>query len=162
MEQIYIILLAIICWEIWKAKNLWTYEGIHISPVQACRNVKASLWSILQAFPFTQVAKENLSLVNSGLLPRLLRSSSKIPVAISWSPLVIDFVKLNTNGSSLGNPSFSSGGGIIRDPFENILVGFSAAVGIKTNMEVETLALLEGINLCLERGWQTQQPWCKC
>ena len=52
--------------------------------------------------------------------------------------------------SSLGNPGYSGGGGVVQDSFGNVLVGFPLAFGIRTNMEAEAMALLEGIKLCLE------------
>ncbi|KAL3509757.1 hypothetical protein ACH5RR_029158 [Cinchona calisaya] len=59
--------------------------------------------------------------------------------------------KLNIDGSSLGNLGAGEGG-IIRTAHGIPVVVFSLSFSYKTNMEAEMLALLTGIQLCIDKG----------
>uniref|UniRef100_A0A2N9HGS1 RNase H type-1 domain-containing protein n=1 Tax=Fagus sylvatica TaxID=28930 RepID=A0A2N9HGS1_FAGSY len=58
--------------------------------------------------------------------------------------------KLNTDGSSLGNPGIAGGGGVIRDSCGSWLGGFSRTIGHTTSVQAELRALLDGMQLALE------------
>ena len=60
---------------------------------------------------------------------------------------------LNTYGCSKGNPGASGGGGVLRDPDDQVLVGYSAFLGVNTSLRVEVLALLTGLRLCVQKGF---------
>ncbi|XP_027158289.1 uncharacterized protein LOC113759910 [Coffea eugenioides] len=47
----------------------------------------------------------------------------------------------------MGNPGCSGAGGVLRDSDGNVLRAFSSFLGVRTNMEAESLALLEGIQI---------------
>nr|XP_027102983.1 uncharacterized protein LOC113724260 [Coffea arabica] len=59
---------------------------------------------------------------------------------------------MNVDGSSLGNPGHSGGGGIIRDHHGQVRSAFSSFYGFRTNMESKAGALLEDLQLCLSLG----------
>lgn len=63
---------------------------------------------------------------------------------IGWSPLV-GSVKLSFDGCSLGNPNWMGIGGGIKDHFDTVLRAFSKQVRVRFDIEVEILALLEGL-----------------
>ena len=58
--------------------------------------------------------------------------------------------KLNTDGSSLGNPGLAGGGGIIRNHVGDWVGGFSRAIGITTSVQAELRALKDGLNLAID------------
>ena len=58
--------------------------------------------------------------------------------------------KLNTDGSSSGNPSRAGGGGIIRNSYGEWVSGFARAIGYTTSVAVKLWALWDGINLCID------------
>ena len=62
-------------------------------------------------------------------------------------------MKLNTNGSSLGNPGIVGGGGVVRDEHGKWIVGFSRKIGRTTSYVAELWALWDGLNLCLAKNF---------
>jgi hypothetical protein len=68
----------------------------------------------------------------------LIGSYSKVKNMIStpikWVVPPLGWFKLNTDGSSLGNPGLAEGGGIIRNHEGDWVGGFSWAIGITTSV----------------------------
>lgn len=60
-------------------------------------------------------------------------------------------MKLNTDGSSLGNPRLVGGGGVIRDWTGRWIVGFSSKIGIASNLMAELWAIQDGLMLCVDK-----------
>jgi ribonuclease HI len=58
-----------------------------------------------------------------------------------------DFVKLNTDGSVLGNPGLASLGGVLRDSNGNWLRGFSHKLGITNSLAAELWGVRDGLLL---------------
>ena len=50
-------------------------------------------------------------------------------VLISWNPPTHNWIKLNTDGCSKGNPGIAGGGGVIRDSLGRWLGGFLVHIG---------------------------------
>ncbi|XP_027067834.1 uncharacterized protein [Coffea arabica] len=123
------------------------YDGAAASPAQVCREVQTLLLSISQVRPFVQVARDDRELAHLGILLRMERRKSVLPRWIAWLRPPIGCIRLNIDGSSLGNPGLSGAGAIFRDSGGNILCGFSWFLGSRTNMEAEAMALLEGLLL---------------
>ena len=67
-----------------------------------------------------------------------------------WTSLPMQWVKLNSDGSSMGNPGRASGGGIIRNAEGKWIKGYARAIGNTTSVAAELWALRDGIQLCLE------------
>jgi hypothetical protein len=67
-----------------------------------------------------------------------------VPIPIKWSPPPLGWFKLNTDGSSLGNPGMAGGGGVIRNHFGDWVGGFSRAIGFTTSVQAELRALKNG------------------
>ena len=68
--------------------------------------------------------------------------------------------KLNTDGSSRGNPGEAAGGGILRDGQGSTIFVFSDYFGTKTSLQAEALALLLGILICKALHIQDVQIEC--
>ncbi|KAL0437781.1 UNVERIFIED_CONTAM: putative ribonuclease H protein [Sesamum radiatum] len=64
----------------------------------------------------------------------------------------LEWVKLNSDGASRGNPGVSGVGGIIRDHFGQVILAYYEPLGFSTNMMAELQGLFRGLQLCLERG----------
>jgi hypothetical protein len=77
---------------------------------------------------------------------------------VSWKPPSGAAVKLNVDGSSLGNPGRSGFGGLIRDTNGNWLLGFSGSCGITTNINAELQAIFYG----LEKAWSHGYRHVEC
>lgn len=71
---------------------------------------------------------------------------------IRWSKPVAGWLKLNTDGSSLGNPGLARGGGLIRNEEGGWVVRFARKIGITTSFLAELWALRNSLNLCVNRS----------
>ena len=67
-----------------------------------------------------------------------------------WISPPVQWVKLNSDGSSMGNPGRVGGGGIIRNVEGKWIKGYARAIGNTNSVAVELWALRDGIQLCLE------------
>ena len=74
----------------------------------------------------------------------------RVPIPIKWSLSPLDWFKLNTDGSSLGNPGLARGGGLIRDHLGDWVGGFSRFIGFTTSVQVELRALKDGLLLAID------------
>lgn len=57
-------------------------------------------------------------------------------------------LKLNLDGSSLGNSSPTGGGGVLQDYGGNLIFGFSKFIGSCSSNKAELQAVIEGLKLC--------------
>lgn len=85
-------------------------------------------------------------------------AATRIVKQIKWERPARGWVKLNTDGSSLGNPSLAGGGGVIQDEEGNWIVGFARNIGITTSFQAELWGLRDGrlrdgLTLCVERNF---------
>ncbi|XP_027155463.1 uncharacterized protein LOC113782309 [Coffea eugenioides] len=77
----------------------------------------------------------------------MAQSRRRTGISLSWSLPPFPYVKLNVDGSSLGNPGLTGVGGILRNHTGRVLKAFSTFYGFCTNTEIEAMALLEGLRL---------------
>ena len=68
-------------------------------------------------------------------------------IKINWHHLLKNWVKLNTNGFSIGNLGLSGGGGLIRNTKGEWVRGFAKAIGVTTSVASELWALRDRIRL---------------
>ena len=61
--------------------------------------------------------------------------------------------KLNTDGSSLGNPGSAGGGGVLRDEMGSWVLGFSRNIGVTSSFEAELWVLRDGLSICVEKNY---------
>ena len=84
----------------------------------------------------------------------LIGSYSKVklksPIPVKWTPPPLGWFKLNTDGSSLGNPELAGGGGIIRNHLGEWVGGFSQAIGFTTSVQAELRVLKDGLLLAID------------
>ena len=72
----------------------------------------------------------------------------KAKIQVQWLPPPVNWVKLNSDGSSMGNPGLAGGGGLIRNERGEWIKGYARAIGITTSVAAELWALRDGICLC--------------
>ena len=68
-------------------------------------------------------------------------------VQVRWEKPQQGWIRLNTDGSTLGNPGRARGGGILRDDQGNWVAGFSRNIGFSTSFIAELWALSDGLTL---------------
>ena len=90
-------IFPIFCWSIWTARNKIAFEG-----------TKFNHSVIFQRF-------SSLAIELKFSLPQKVDKPPKESILIGWKPPSTGFLKLNTDGSALGNPGPTSAGGLIRD-----------------------------------------------
>ncbi|KAJ8763632.1 hypothetical protein K2173_003104 [Erythroxylum novogranatense] len=126
------------CWVIWCARN------------KAVLNDE-SLSTGTQRLWHRSLMQECLSVFNSGA--HLV--SHRPPRWIAWTKPPPGFVKLNTNGSAVGNPGQARYGGLIRDMEGRWLAGFSGSIGIATNILAKLQGLKHGLQLMWDLGYRS-------
>jgi ribonuclease HI len=72
---------------------------------------------------------------------------TKETIQILWQRLPWDFIKINVDGSSLGNSGRIGAGGLIRFSTGNFLVGFTALAGVACNLLPELLDIAKELKL---------------
>ena len=67
------------------------------------------------------------------------------------------YLKLNTNGSALGNPGLAGVGRVLRDHWGWWISGFSLHVGLATNNMVELAVVKQGLKMAWNMGFKYLQ-----
>ena len=71
-----------------------------------------------------------------------------------WLPPPAGFLKINTNGSSRGNPYFPGIGGIGRDSSRSAVFIFLSNKGVLNVNRMEGLAILDALKRVYALGWR--------
>lgn len=75
-----------------------------------------------------------------------------VHIQIKWTPPPLGWFKLNSNGSSEGNPGKVGGGGLIRNSEGIWISGYARNIGSASSVLVELWALRDGFALALSLG----------
>ncbi|GLU15130.1 hypothetical protein SLE2022_316500 [Rubroshorea leprosula] len=71
----------------------------------------------------------------------------------AWSKPHFPTIKLNSDGSSIGNPGLSGSGGIFRDSLGNWVLGYARNIGFSSPLAAELWAIRDGLVLAIQRGF---------
>ena len=82
-----------------------------------------------------------------GITEKHMKTRTRIQVR--WLPPPINWLKLNSDGSSMGNPRLAGGGGLIRNEIGEWVRGYARAIGCATSVAAKLWALRDGIRLCI-------------
>lgn len=119
------------------------------------------VWSSVK-FWARNVAKkiEKVKKLSKGDMEVLKRMDVKIVEKYRRRPRIVRLsmpspgrFKLNVNGSSIGNPGKSGGGGVLRDDIGKLVFAFSKYFGYCSNNVVELRVVLERLSLCKQLGF---------
>jgi len=69
-------------------------------------------------------------------------------IQVRWIKPPLSWYKLNSDGSSLGNPGRVGGGGLIRDDKGDWIKGYVRNIGHNTSIDAELWAVRDGLGLC--------------
>ena len=82
-----------------------------------------------------------------GITEKHVKAKTKIQVR--WLTPPFSWMKLNSDGSSMGNLGLAGGGGLICNENGEWVKGYTRAIGYATNVAAELWALRDGIWLCI-------------
>ena len=82
-----------------------------------------------------------------GITEKHMKTRTRIQVR--WLPPPINWLKLKSDGSSMGNPRIAGGGGLIRNEIGEWVRGYARAIGCATSVAAKLWALRDGIRLCI-------------
>lgn len=125
----YGVFFILTCWFIWRARNDEVFND-HCQPI----------WAIINSI------KSELTLTSQLYGSVTGRCSMR---EVVWTPPPDNVIKVNVDGSSLGNPGPAGFGGLIRNHLGEWICGFSGSCGFADNLAAE----LQGINYGLELAW---------
>jgi len=117
-------------WLIWKQRNQVVFNGQRPNPCLA----KDISHRALELYFYASSYKDAIT---------------RVCKPICWSKLACGWVKLNTDGSSLGNLGLARGGGIIRDEEGKWIASFACMIGMTTSFIAELWTLRDWLNVCL-------------
>ncbi|KAF7814237.1 putative ribonuclease H protein At1g65750 family [Senna tora] len=124
-----------ILYDIWKCRCVWVIEGKPPNLPKFLREVEFNCEYAKNVFMSEDQAK------------------SKDSFLVSWVKPSNGMIKLNTDGSSLGNPGPAGFGGIFRNEDGRWMGGFSGYIGTQTNMFAELTAIKQGLSLAVNKGF---------
>lgn len=127
------IIFSFAVWAIWKSRNQFVFSNHSQNPHMAKDIMSKSV-----EFFFCTYSKKG--------------KPHTVIKQVHWSKPEQGWMKLNTDGSSLGNSGLASGGGVIRDWTSRWIVGFSRKIGIATSLMAELWAIRDGLMLCVDRN----------
>ncbi|KAL0329290.1 UNVERIFIED_CONTAM: hypothetical protein Sradi_4915700 [Sesamum radiatum] len=76
----------------------------------------------------------------------------RAPSIVRWRAPSPSWFKLNTDGSSFGNPGLSGAAGIIRDSARHVHLAYQLALGTGTSVLAELTVIWQGMELALTHG----------
>ncbi|KAL0282698.1 UNVERIFIED_CONTAM: putative ribonuclease H protein [Sesamum radiatum] len=80
------------------------------------------------------------------------QQAPRAPSIVRWRAPSPSWFKLNTDGSSLGNPGLAGAAGIIRDSAGHVHLAYQFALGTGTSVLAELTAVWRGMELALTRS----------
>ncbi|KAL4299362.1 hypothetical protein AHAS_Ahas17G0093300 [Arachis hypogaea] len=121
-EDSWITLFMVTCWQIWRWQNKEIFSPQFKRPNEAKNIILNLVNEIETTFPkeaiFTQERK-------------------RIEVQVAWKPPMKNWVKVNTDGASRGNPGQAGCGGMVRNELGRWVAGFIANLGNCTTFQAE-------------------------
>ncbi|KAF5174899.1 reverse transcriptase [Thalictrum thalictroides] len=119
-------------WFIWLSRNESCFKNVKIDPTDCARRVSKMI--------------TNLSIIETKAhLGKNIRMKKNI--LITWRPPMIGWVKLNCDGTSLGNPGAAGAGCVLRDNNGKILFAMACPIPNATCNKAEFLAAFYGLKV---------------
>ncbi|XP_042964739.1 uncharacterized protein LOC122298962 [Carya illinoinensis] len=148
LRSIFGILPSIVSWRLWDRHCKARVED-KVDSVQSVWHV-IKLWIRRIMSLFMKVSR--ISAHDEAILKRLEISivypKPRHTRVIRWKRPPQDWMKLNSDGSSLGNPGPAGAGGVIRDSLGRLHTAYSVFLGQGSNNFAELRSLLEGVRRC--------------
>lgn len=134
-------IFANMIWQTWKVRNRFAFDSIddHF-------RLSSRVCSISQAFWSTS---ESLMKVLGPISP--LQQQDNL---VSWRPHSGEWITVNTDAVSKGNPGLAGGAGLARDSTGKLIGGLTFKCGRCEALTAELWALFYGVKLVLQLGFR--------
>ncbi|XP_059075244.1 uncharacterized protein LOC131875203 [Cryptomeria japonica] len=161
LSQIMEIAPSYLIWEIWKERNHRLFEGKARNQKSILNSIESTIvdsingriaFALNQSKVFSSWYKKISQNWQGIIIPSLSRHNSNKRKDAIWSPPKPDWVKLNFDGASKGNPSTSRIGYVIRDQSGAIIEKMAKPIPLDTNNIAEFTTLLLGLKDCINHG----------
>ncbi|KAL0315410.1 UNVERIFIED_CONTAM: putative ribonuclease H protein [Sesamum radiatum] len=142
----------LILWFTWTQRNAAKYHGIPFSTDDIILEVQRHLRTLYAAWILmsTQWKGDLHQAIVMGFIYR--QQVPRAPSIVRWRAPSPSWFKLNTDGSSLGNPGLAGAAGIIRDSAGHVHLAYQFALGTGTSVLAELTTIWRGMELALIYG----------
>ncbi|XP_042499704.1 uncharacterized protein LOC122077871 [Macadamia integrifolia] len=148
--------VVLIPYTVWMERNMRIHEGTYWHHRQRFAMIKGEIGIISTVHLGKNLSVVDLMCARRVGIPRVIGKQREI-FEVRWCLPPQNWIKLNTDGCSLGNPGKARVGGVFRNYKREPLLNFRNFVGIKSNFEAEFLALITSLehakNSCIQNLW---------
>ncbi|KAL0292646.1 UNVERIFIED_CONTAM: putative ribonuclease H protein [Sesamum calycinum] len=142
----------LILWFTWTQQNVAKYHGVSFSTDGIILEVQRHLRTLYAARTLTSTQWKG-DLHQAIVMGFIFRQQvPRAPSIVGWHAPSPSWFKLNTDGSSLGNPGLAGAAGIIRDSAGHVHLAYQFALGTGTSVLAELTAVWRGMELALTHG----------
>nr|XP_027082338.1 uncharacterized protein LOC113704655 [Coffea arabica] len=147
--HIKVLIPIVVCWFLWLARNQERFQGGRWEVNRIIREVDSFMEQLGRA---NKLCRSQFSGDADCELLRWVRGSPRrrSPCAIAWERPPFGEFKFNSDASVLQGRA--TGGGLLRDYQGKLVFTFYKEFGDQGVLEAECMALLCGLQLCLQRG----------
>ncbi|XP_042481160.1 uncharacterized protein LOC122061743 [Macadamia integrifolia] len=144
---------------IWQERNARIFEGVSKSSRHCFAMIKSEISLQMTAATGSPLSFSSLLCAKRLGISRV-RYKPREVMEIFWCPPQRGWVKLNSDGCSLGNPGKAGAGGVFRNENSEILQSFRTFLGVHTNFEAEMIAVITGLEFARDMG--ITHLWIEC
>ncbi|XP_042508160.1 uncharacterized protein LOC122084146 [Macadamia integrifolia] len=149
----------LIPYAVWMERNARYHDGAALHYKHIFARVKGEICMISSVHLGKPLSIPDLICARRIGIPRVTRTRREI-IEVRWCLPFPGWIKLNTDGCSLGNPGKAGAGGIFRNEKGDSLLNYREYVGIRTNFEAKLLAVIAGLEQAKINGFQ--HLWIEC
>nr|XP_027093674.1 uncharacterized protein LOC113714076 [Coffea arabica] len=142
---------VVVCWFLWSARNKERFQGVRWGVEKVIREVDCFLEQLGRA---NKLRRSHFTGDADCDLLRLITAPPRrrTPCAVAWEKPPFGLIKFNSDASV--NHGRATGGGLLRDYQGKLIFAYYKEFGEQDVLEAESMALLFGMQLCLQRGFR--------
>ncbi|XP_027150340.1 uncharacterized protein LOC113750578 [Coffea eugenioides] len=139
----------VVCWFLWAARNQERFQGVRWEVDRIIRDVDG-FWE--QLGRANKLQRSHFTGDGDCELLQRIKSPPRrrVPCAVAWDKPPFGVLKLNSDASVIHGQA--KGGGLLRDCHGKLVFAYYKELGEQDVLGAECMALLCGLQLCLQRG----------